>query len=149
MTYKLPEFQKNFIANVMKELAERPISAPFFQPLADDQNNPVYIQGDKQIDFTKIKEKFEEGRYESIADWIKDVGTIWTNAATLPKESLVRAMAEDLKSWINDKKLKMQKKTMPRIQEEFWIKEFENIQSKYKKLMETCPIKHDLIPLKM
>ncbi|EAY16228.1 Bromodomain containing protein [Trichomonas vaginalis G3] len=132
----------------MKEIAERPISQPFFQPLVDDQNYPKIFPPDKQMDFSKIKEKLEQGRYESLPDWIKDVNLIWANAATLPKESLIRAMADDLKSWFNDKGLKLSKKYVPRIQEESWLKEFENIQSKYKRLMDTCPVKLNLLPPK-
>lgn len=101
----LTEYQKQRCLKVMDSIQNHNISRMFMQPvnpITDDC--PDYFTKIKHpMDLSTSRKKLEEGQYENVEQWKKDIDLIWDNAITYNgPQALISLLARELQDLFKD-----------------------------------------------
>lgn len=134
---QIPQFQKQWCEKMIDRLCKRPIIHPFLQPvISDSTTNPGYLDKiSEPMDMESVKTKLKANKYNSVADFARDVRLIWYNAQTYyPPDNAYHMIAKDLSKWF-EKKLSR----FPQTQDEKWLMRLRKAEKKVQQLLDTAP----------
>jgi hypothetical protein len=133
----MSDFQRDWCLQIMDKLSQKPISRPFQQELTREQGLSAKITTfiEHPLDLSIVRDKLEDGGYNTIAEWAKDIRIIWKSVRKLyRKDSPIWAMATDLSTWFEK-----HYREYPRSQSEQWFIQFSRTRADLEKLVETYP----------
>jgi hypothetical protein len=129
----LTEWQRRWCLEVMDRIRARPISGPFQRESSKELGLSTNVK--QYLDLDSIREQLEDGRYDTVQDWICDVRYIWAAAQRLFREGTpVHAMAIDLSRWFERRFAEF-----PRCQAEQWLADFRSTHTKLRDLVDSYP----------
>ena len=150
----MPDYQKKFCNQMMEKIRKRKISLPFLKPLPNQNPlEPTYKKIEHPMDLSVVQENLNKGAYDSIALWARDIELVWSNAiSTLPPENYLFMMAQEMQMWfkhemrLTNSDGKAIGTFTPRFIEEKWLQDVDFLKKKIQKIINSCPIKLNLIP---
>lgn len=129
--------QKKKCIKIVDDIFKRPISAMFHDPV-----DPVLDEVPDYFDYIKtpsdlstVRQRLNENKYSTIAEFKNDMNLIWENAITYNgKQSFAGCIADELSKYFNKKFSKLEE---PQVEQ--WTNKYLKARYLYCKLFRTVP----------